>query len=109
MAARLMAITSLNTCGGPNHASPPEIDEPVTVEFIAFIGISAKALGSGLRHLAFCARFRGHISELVVQVDWVAGWVIWALTLEVDHGLSSSISPSLDDISAWIPPKRSGY
>lgn len=74
MAARLMAITSLNTCGGPNHASPPEIDEPVAVEFIAFIGIAAKALGSGLRHLAFCARFRGHLSELVVQVDWVAGW-----------------------------------
>lgn len=29
------------------------------VEFIAFIEIAAKALGSSLRHLAFCARFRG--------------------------------------------------
>ncbi len=51
----------------------------------------------------------GHLSDLVEQVDLVVGWVIWALTLGVDHGLSSSISPSLDDISAWIPPKRSGY
>ena len=53
--------------------------------------------------------FGGHLSDLVVQVDLVVGWVIWTLTLGVDHGLSSSISPSLGDISAWIPLKRSGY
>ena len=79
------------------------------MEFIAFIGIAAKALGSGLRHLAFCARFRGHLFDLVVQVDLVVGCGIWALTLGVGHGLSSSISPSLDGISAWITLKRSGY
>lgn len=77
MAARLMAITSLNTCGGPNHASPPGIDEPVAVEFIAFIEIAAKALGS-LRHLAFYARFRGgDLSDLVVQVDLVSDGSFW--------------------------------